>query len=80
MLFHDITKGLFFPASRVEQALKLYAKLLGYGKAAGIQITGVAPKKIAAYAETLLPNKGGIGIYGTFAHIDVRETKSHWNG
>lgn len=28
------------------------------------------------YAETLLQDKGGIGIYGTFTHIDVRATKS----
>ena len=50
------------------------------GRAADIQITGVPPKKVAAYAETLLPNKGGIGIYGSFTHIDVRDTKSRWNG
>lgn len=51
-----------------------------YGKAADIQISGVSPKKIAAYAETLLKNSGGIGIYSTFMHIDVRSTKSRWNG
>lgn len=51
-----------------------------YGKAADIVVSGVSPKKVAAYAETLLPNKGGIGIYGTFTHVDVRATKSRWNG
>ena len=51
-----------------------------YGKAADVQIVGVPPKKVAAYADPLLPNKGGIGIYGTFTHIDVRDTKSRWNG
>ena len=51
-----------------------------YGKAADIKISGETPKKVAAYAETLLPEKGGIGIYDTFTHIDVRETKSRWNG
>lgn len=51
-----------------------------YGKAADIQISGISPKKVAAYAETLLPRSGGIGIYKTFAHIDVRATKSRWNG
>ena len=45
-----------------------------------MKIPGVAPKKVAEYAETLLKNKGGIGIYSTFTHIDVRETKSRWNG
>lgn len=51
-----------------------------YGKAADIKVTGVTPKKVAAYANTLLPNKGGIGTYKTFTHIDVRATKSRWNG
>lgn len=51
-----------------------------YGKAADIKVKGVTPKKVAAYAETLLKNKGGIGIYSTFTHIDTRTTKSRWNG
>ena len=51
-----------------------------YGKAADIKVNGVTPKKVAAYANTLLPNKGGIGTYKTFTHIDVRATKSRWNG
>lgn len=51
-----------------------------YGKAADIKIQGVAPKTVAAYAEKLLPKSGGIGIYKTFTHIDVRTTKSRWNG
>lgn len=51
-----------------------------YGTAADIVVTGVSPKEVAAYAETLLPNTGGIGIYSTFTHVDVREVKSRWNG
>lgn len=51
-----------------------------YGRAADVKISGVSPKKVAAYAETLLKNKGGIGIYSTFTHIDVRGTKSRWKG
>lgn len=51
-----------------------------YGKAADIKINGVTPKKVAAYAEKILKNKGGIGVYSTFTHIDVRTTKSRWNG
>jgi uncharacterized protein YcbK (DUF882 family) len=51
-----------------------------YGTAADIVVQGVAPKTVAAYAETLLPNTGGIGIYGTFVHVDVRDVKSRWNG
>lgn len=51
-----------------------------YGTAADITVSGVAPKTVAAYAETLMPNKGGIGIYGTFTHVDCRAVKSRWNG
>ena len=51
-----------------------------YGTAADIRVDGVSPAKVAEYAETLLPNTGGIGIYSTFTHVDVRKTKSRWNG
>lgn len=51
-----------------------------YGRAADIKVKGVAPKKVAQYAETLLKNKGGIGTYSTFTHIDVRTTKARWKG
>ena len=51
-----------------------------YGLAADISIRGVTPKQIAAYAETLLPGTGGIGIYSSFTHIDVRKVKARWDG
>lgn len=51
-----------------------------YGLAADIEVTGIKPKTVAAYAEKLLPNMGGIGIYSWGVHIDVRKTKSRWNG
>lgn len=51
-----------------------------YGMAADIKVSGISPKKVAQYAEKLLTNRGGIGIYSTFTHIDVRQTKSRWNG
>ena len=51
-----------------------------YGLAADIHINGVTPKEIAAYVETLMPSSGGIGIYKSFCHIDVRRVKSRWNG
>ena len=51
-----------------------------YGVAADIVVKGIAPKDVAAYAETLLPNTGGIGIYSTFTHVDVRKVKSRWKG
>ena len=50
------------------------------GTACDIVVKGIAPKQVATYAETLLKDKGGIGVYDTFTHIDVRESKSRWNG
>lgn len=51
-----------------------------YGTAADISVSGVAPKEVADYAETLLVGRGGIGRYRNFTHVDVRATKSRWNG
>lgn len=53
-----------------------------YGRAADIVVTGVSPAKVAEYAETLLPNSGGIGVYEKkgFCHVDVRAKKARWNG
>lgn len=51
-----------------------------YGTAADISISGVSPKDVAAFAETLLPKSGGIGIYNSFTHVDVRAAMSRWKG
>ena len=51
-----------------------------YGMAADIVVTDVKPSEVAAYAEKLLPNTGGIGRYATFTHVDVRAVKSRWKG
>ena len=51
-----------------------------YGNAADIKVEGIAPKTVSEYAEKLMPKNGGIGTYSTFTHIDVRATKSRWNG
>ena len=49
-----------------------------YGMAADIRINGVSPKTIATYINTLLPDSGGIGVYTSFCHVDVRAKKSRW--
>ena len=56
-----------------------------YGMAADIQVDGVEPVTVAAYAETLLPGTGGIGTYPKKAgrakgwvHVDVRKTRARW--
>ena len=73
-----ITSAYRTPSRNKEVGGTTYSQHL-YGKAADIKISGVSPKKVADYAETLLDN-GGIGIYNTFTHIDVRSTKSRWQG
>lgn len=56
-----------------------------YGMAADIQVKDTEPAAVAAFAETLLVNKGGIGIYPKktgrakgWTHVDVRKAKSRW--
>ena len=56
-----------------------------YSKAADIRVQGVGVEAVAAYAETLLPNRGGVGRYPVKAgrakgwvHVDTRPNKSRW--
>lgn len=53
------------------------------GQACDIVVAGVAPRKVAAYAESI--GVLGIGLYetlkdGYFVHIDTRTVKSFWYG
>lgn len=75
----NINSGYRTPAYNKKVGGATYSQHL-YGTAADIRITGVKPKDLAAYIETLMPNYGGIGIYKNFVHVDVREVKSRWNG
>ena len=50
------------------------------GLAADIRVEGVSPDRVADYAEQLLGDHGGVGIYDTFVHVDVRANKSRWKG
>lgn len=53
-----------------------------YGTAADISVRGQTPAQVAAYARQLMPDWGGVGVYAKkgFTHIDVRETRSDWDG
>ena len=58
-----------------------------YGRAADIRVQGVSVETLAAYAETLLKNAGGIGRYPVktgrlagWVHVDVRKDKARWTG
>lgn len=46
------------------------------GQAADIIVAGVSPADVAKYAESI--GIKGIGLYGSFVHIDTREAKSFW--
>ena len=51
-----------------------------YGTAADIVVRGKTPAQVAAYARQLMPDWGGVGIYKSFTHVDVRETRADWRG
>ena len=51
-----------------------------FGMAADIKVKGYSPEQIAAIAEDFLGSSGGIGIYSTFTHVDVRTGSSRWKG
>lgn len=57
------------------------------GRAADIQIAGISPQLLGAYVETLLPKRGGIGVYPPnksrptgWVHVDTRPDMSRWTG
>lgn len=75
-----ITSGYRTPSHNAAQAGSSSKSQHMYGLAADIKVEGHTPAEVYAYAETLLPGTGGIGIYNTFVHVDVRAAKSRWNG
>ena len=49
-----------------------------YRTAADITVAGQTPEAVAAYARRIMPDWGGVGVYQTFTHIDVRESRADW--
>lgn len=49
-----------------------------YGTAADITVAGQTPEAVAAYTRRIMPDWGGVGVYQTFTHIDVRESRADW--
>lgn len=49
-----------------------------YGLAADFHVENVSHKEVAEYANKLMPNSGGIGLYDWGVHIDLRSSKSRW--
>jgi len=48
------------------------------GTAADITISGISPESVAKASREL--GFGGIGVYGSFTHVDVRKLPAYWNG
>lgn len=49
------------------------------GLAADIKVEGHTPKEVYDYVCGLLGDHGGVGIYNTFVHVDVRADKSRFD-
>lgn len=57
------------------------------GRAADIRVQGVSVEDVAAYAESLMPDWGGVGRYpvkagraASWVHVDTRAEKARWRG
>lgn len=51
------------------------------GRAADIRVEGMSPSVVARKAEQVeVFRNGGIGVYSTFVHVDVRGHKARWRG
>ncbi|MBQ7985688.1 MAG: DUF882 domain-containing protein, partial [Clostridia bacterium] len=48
------------------------------GTAADIVVSGIKCEEVAKYAEYLMADSGGIGLYNRFVHIDTRAKRSRW--
>jgi len=54
-----------------------------FGKAADITIQSLKPAEVYRIIEDLIEMgemlQGGLGLYDTFVHYDIRKTKARWN-
>ena len=53
------------------------------GKAADIKSSDINPEDMAAIVDDLMKSEnfklGGVGIYNTFTHVDIRGTRARWS-
>lgn len=81
-----ITSGYRTPAHNTKVGgVKGSQHLLG--RAADIRVQGISVEDAAAYAESLMPDWGGVGRYPVKAgratgwvHLDTRADKARWRG
>ena len=79
-----ITSGYRTPAHNAKVGGSKSSQHL-LGRAADIRVAGVSVEDVAAYAESLMPDWGGVGRYPVKAgratgwvHVDTRQNKSRW--
>jgi uncharacterized protein YcbK (DUF882 family) len=49
------------------------------GTACDIVVKGIRPIDVARYLESIMPQTGGIGLYKSFTHADVRDKRTRWD-
>ena len=53
------------------------------GKASDLKVKGIEPEDLYLIIESLITTKqmkeGGLGLYNTFVHYDIRGTKARWD-
>lgn len=81
-----ITSAYRTPAHNAKAGGAKFSQHL-YGRAADIRVQGVSVEEVAAYAESLMTDWGGIGRYPVKAgratgwvHVDTRADKARWRG
>ena len=81
-----ITSGYRTPAHNAKVGGSKSSQHL-LGRAADIRVQGVSVEDVAAYAESLMPDWGGVGRYPVKAgratgwvHVDTRAEKARWRG
>ena len=81
-----ITSGYRTPAHNAKVGGSKSSQHL-LGRAADIQVASTSVEDVAAYAESLLHNWGGVGRYPVKAgrakgwvHVDTRAEKARWRG
>ena len=71
-------RPVFYELSKGRDGTSQHTK----GKAADITAQGLKPKYVAAKIEQLISSgdmlQGGLGVYSTFVHYDIRKTRARW--
>jgi uncharacterized protein YcbK (DUF882 family) len=71
-------RPVFYEVSKGRDGTSKHTK----GEAGDIKAQGLTPKYVAAKIEQLINSgdmlQGGLGVYPTFVHYDIRKTRARW--